>query len=143
MDHELKPIKVEKEFMEPNYEYIKRELLNVLSRVITERNLHKIDQNIAIKFTVDHRKFYFNSDISVLKSIKSLQPMINKMMEDFAAFIPADETSDKSGRAFIGKKKIDVKMNKSKQIYGSTYVEIPTCIKNKKSCVNIKNVLSC
>ena len=49
----------------------------------------------------------------------------------------------KSGGAFTGIIKIDVKMSKSKQIYGSSYVELPKFIKNKKACVNIKNVLSC
>ena len=39
--------------------------------------------------------------------------------------------------------KIDVKMSKSKQIYGGSYVELPKFIKNKKACINIKNVLSC
>ena len=68
--------------------------------------------------------------------------MINKMLPDFAALIPADETSYKSGGAFTGIMKIDVKVNKSKQVYGGTSIESSTFIKCKKACVNIKNVLS-
>ena len=107
-------------------------------KATTEHNLYKITQYITIKFTVDYRKFYFNSEISVLKSVESLQPMINKIMEDFEACIPRDGSSYKSGGV-----KIDVKMNKSKQIYGDSYVDLPAFIKNKKARVNIKNVLSC
>ena len=135
-------VTVEKEMIEPNYEYIKREISNIFYKAITERNLYKISQYITIKFTIDSIKYYFNSDISVLKSVKSLQPMINSILDEFELFINSG-IGHKSGGAFTGIIKIDVKMNKSKQIYGASYVELPKFIKNKKACINIKNVLSC
>lgn len=100
--------------MEPNYEYIKRELSSVFSSEIKKRNLRKLIQYITIKFSVDHRKFCFKSNIEVLVTVKSLQPTINKMMEDFASFIPT-EAGYKSGGAFTGIMKIDVKMSRSKR----------------------------
>ena len=61
-------------------------------------------------------------------------------MDEFEKFINSG-IGHKSGGAFTGIIKIDVKMSKSKQIYGGSYIELPKFIKNKKACVNIKNVL--
>jgi DNA polymerase III alpha subunit len=38
--------------------------------------------------------------------------------------------------------KMEIKMSKSKNIYGGLYVELPEHIKSKKACVNIVNLLS-
>ena len=81
LDHDFNPIKVKKEFVESNYEYITRELFNIFFKAITECNSFKITQYITIKSTVDYRKSYFNSDISVLKTVKSLLPMINTILK--------------------------------------------------------------
>ena len=76
--------------------------------------------------------------MSVLKTVKSIQPMINKMMEDFEAFIPRDGGRYKSGGAVMGIIKTDVEINNSKQIYRGSYFELPALMKNKKACVNTK-----
>ena len=68
--------------------------------------------------------------------------MITNILDEFELFINSG-IGHKSGGAFTGIIKVDVKMNKSKQIYGGSYQELPTFIKNKKACINIKNVLSC
>lgn len=109
----------------------------ILYKAIIERNLYKITQYITIKFTVDYKIFYFNSDISVLKSVKSLQPMINLIMQDFENFIP-NQSHHKSGGAFTGIIKVDVKMNKSKQIYGGSYVELQNLSRIKKRVLTLR-----
>ena len=116
---------VEKELIEPNYEDLKREMYNTFFNAIIGRNLYKISQYITIKFTIDNIKYYFNSDISVLKSDKSLQPMINKILEEFDLFINSG-IGHKSVGAFTGIIKVDVKINKSKQIYVGSYQELST-----------------
>ena len=44
-----------------------------------------------------------------------------------------------SGGVFGGIIKTEVKLSKSKNIFGGSYVELPEKIKNKQACVNIKN----
>ena len=61
----------------------------------------------TIKFTADNKNLNFNFAISVLKIIKKLQPMINKIMDDFAIFLDS-QSGAKSGGTFTGIIKIKV-----------------------------------
>ena len=67
--------------------------------------------------------------------------MVGELLREFEAFVEIMNTSG-SG-PFRGITKIDVKLNKSKNIYGASFIELPLEIKNKKACININNQLSC
>ena len=69
--------------------------------------------------------------------------MIDELLRQFEAYLELMNTCG-SG-PFRGITTIDVKLNKSKNIYGSgsSFIELPDEIKAKKACININNQLSC
>ena len=134
------------EFFKLNSVNIKRELIKIFTKEITQNNKNlKITQYITIKYLVEINgellDRWFSSDSQVLKSVKSLDVMVGELLREFEAFVEIMNTVG-SG-PFRGITKIDVKLNKSKNIYGSSFIELPLEIKNKKACININNQLSC
>jgi hypothetical protein len=84
------------------------------------------------------REVYFNSEIQVLTSVKRIDSIINDVIVNFLKLI--EEMNNRgSGGVFAGIIKTEVKMSKSKNIFGGSYIELPEKIKNKQACVNIKN----
>jgi hypothetical protein len=136
---------------EPNYNYIKTTLRNVFTREVTNNSKNlKISQYVTIKYQVkrsvddvgeeDELIRYFNSDISVLTSVKIIEGIINNIIASFEKEI--DETNKNHSGSLDKIIKMEIKMSKSKNIYGGLYVELPEHIKSKKACVNIVNLLS-
>ena len=112
-------------FYTPNYVYIKRDLLKIFTKEITQNNKNlKITQYITIKYLVEINgellDRWFSSDSQVLKSVKSLDVMVDELLRQFEAFVELMNTCG-SG-PFRGINKIDVKLNKSKNIYGSSFI---------------------
>ena len=130
------------EIIVPNYNFIKQLLKHHLSNYISNNNDNKkITSHLTFKIRVknngdDHYK-YFNTEIYVLKSLKSIEVYINKLLETFTNWLNELYNAD-----FLGLIKIDIKTVKTKNIYGGDYVELPYFVKCKKACVNIKNIES-
>lgn len=78
MDADFNSIVFKTELINPNYEYIKRESCINFSIAIIERNVFEMTQYTTIKFTIDNWHFHFDSEMPVLISIKTLQPIINE-----------------------------------------------------------------
>lgn len=91
----------------------------------------KVDVNEINKFK------YFNSDIFILKSTRSLQEIIISIIDKFNIWIDNLYNID-----FKGVIKIDIKTVNTKNIYEASYVDLPYFIKCKKACINIKNIES-
>ena len=75
------------QFYKPNSVYIKRELLKIFTKEITQNNKNlKITQYITIKYLVEINgellDRWFNSVPQVLKSVKSLDVMVVNYYEN-------------------------------------------------------------
>ena len=146
----------------PNETFIKNRLTNIFTNEITTNNKNlKISQFITIKYLIhdgqpvidneyldmldnktynkdEYKAVYFNSDINVLTSVKRIDTIVNDIVDAFMKHL--EEMNNKgSGGVFAGIIKTEVKMSKSKNIFGGSYVELPEKIKNKQACINIKN----
>ena len=148
--------------IQPNETFIKNRLTNIFINEITNNSKNlKISQFVTIKYlisdgseevdnnymekldnrTYDKKEFkevYFNSEIEVLTSVKKIDSIINNTIGQFMKQLE-EMSQNGSGGVFGGIIKTEVKMSKSKNIFGGSYVELPEKIKNKKACVNIKN----
>lgn len=146
----------------PNETFIKNRLATIFTNEITTNNKNlKISQFVTIKYlitedlgTIDDEYFemlenktydkkyfkeiYFNSEIEVLTSINKIDFIINNIIIKFMKNLEEMQKSG-SGGVFAGIIKAEVKISKSKNILGGSYVELPLKIKNKQACVNIKN----
>ena len=146
----------------PNETFIKNRLSNIFTNEITTNNKNlKISQFVTIKYlisdsslTIDDEHFeelenktynkkhfkeiYFNSNIEVLTSVNKIDFIINNIIVKFMKDLEEMQKSG-SGGVFAGIIKTEVKMSKSKNILGGSYVDLPLKIKNKQACVNIKN----
>ena len=146
----------------PNETLIKNRLANIFTNEITTNNKNlKISQFVTIKYLIhdgmpvidneylerldsgtynknQYKKIYFNSEINVLTSVKRINDIVNDIIDNFTKEL--EEMSKRgSGGVFAGIIKTEIKMSKSKNIFGGSYVELPEQIKNKKACINIKN----
>ena len=96
-----------------------------LSNYITNNhNNKKITIYLTFKIKVEknndiHYK-YFNSEIYVLKSLKSLDSYIDKLLETFSNWLDELYNVD-----FLGLIKIYIKSIKQANIYGGNFVELP------------------
>ena len=148
--------------IQPNETFIKSRLTNIFINEITNNSKNlKISQFVTIKYlisdgseevdnnymekldnrTYDKKEFkevYFNSEIEVLTSVKKIDSIINNTIGQFMKQLE-EMSQNGSGGVFGGIIKTEVKMSKSKNIFGGSYVELPEKIKNKQACVNIKN----
>ena len=148
--------------IQPNETFIKNRLTNIFTNEITNNSKNlKISQFVTIKYlisdgseevdnnymekidnrTYDKKEFkevYFNAEIEVLTSVKKIDSIINNTIGQFMKQLE-EMSGNGSGGVFGGIIKTEVKMSKSKNIFGGSYVELPEKIKNKKACVNIKN----
>lgn len=146
----------------PHETFLKNRLTNIFTNEITTNNKNlKISQFVTIKYLIhdgppdidneyldmldsgtydknEYKTVYFNSEISVLTSVKRIDTIINEIIEKFMNDIEQMNIRG-SGGAFAGIIKTEVKMSKSKNIFGGSYVELPEKIKNKQACINIKN----
>ena len=139
----------------PNETFIKNRLTNIFTNEITTNNKNlKISQFVTIKYLIhdgqpvidndyldmldnktynkdEYKAVYFNSDINVLTSVKRNDTIIHDIMQ---AFIKELEEMSKrgSGGVFAGIIKTEVKMSKSKNIFGGSYVELPEKLKINK-----------
>ena len=132
----------------PNYTYIKMRLREIFHNEIknNSKNL-KLLTYATIKYCkkpstiLDKNNIkienirYFNSNNFSLTSIKKSEQEIQNIIDQFHNHLEDSKDSD----PFTGIIKMDVKLSKSKNIYGGSFVELPEKIKNKKACVNIKN----
>ena len=76
--------------------------------------------------------YSYDSDIIVLKTIKSLDYLINDILINFENYI---ETSKNKSGPFHSLERIEIKITKTKNIYGASFIELPINIKNKQACV--------
>ena len=111
-----------------------------LSNYITSNNNNKkitiyLTFKIKVKKHNDIHFKYFNTEIYVLKSLKSLYDYIIKLLDNFTNWLDELYNVD-----FLGVIKIDIKTIKQSNIYGGEFVDLPYFIKCKKACINIKNV---
>lgn len=109
----------------------------------------KILQYLTIKYYIKlddpdtglqiFRPIYFNSNTEALKSVRSVDALINNIFDEF---IDDMETVSRQGSgSFGGIVKLEIKISRSKNIYGGEWVDLPEKIKYKQACVNIENVL--
>jgi hypothetical protein len=132
----------------PNYNYIKNRIREVFINEITRNNKNlRILSYVTIKHcknpsTILRKSLikpdnirYFNSENISLTNIKKSEQIISKLVDDFHNHL--EDSADSS--PFTGIMKIDIKLSKSKNIFGGSFVELPENIKNKRACVNIKN----
>ena len=148
--------------IKPNESFIKNRVLNILDNEVknNSKNL-KMSYFMTIKYLIsstindiddeyinnlqlgtydkkDFKQVYFNSEITSLTSIKRNELIINDVLNKFQEHLE-EMNHQGSGGMFAGILKVEVKMSKSKNIFGGSYVELPDKIKNKRACVNIKN----
>lgn len=134
--------------IKPNYTYIRNRLINIYQNELNnnKKNL-RVLSFITIKYCIEpssiiKKEFidskdtrYYNSETNSITSFKKIDEYVNFIIQDFHKDIENKPSSD----PFSGIIKIDVKISKSKNIIGGSFVELPQKIKNKKACVNIKN----
>ena len=84
--------------------------------------------------------YSYDSNIIVLKTIKSLDYLINDILINFENYI---EISRNNSGPFHSLETVEIKITKTKNIYGASFIELPINIKSKQACVNINNLLSC
>ena len=158
----FKPENSEELIIAPHETLIKNRLTNIFINEITTNNKNlKISQFVTIKYLIhdgepviendyldmldskaynkdEYKEVYFNSGITVLTSIKRVEAIVNDIINAFRNEVEQMNNRG-SGGVFAGIIKTEVKMSKSKNIFGGSYVELPEKIKNKQACVNIKN----
>lgn len=91
--------------------------------------LPKDDTTEIKSFSTENYVFFQNTDFNEIFS-KVVDKLLNKISE----FQERD-----SGWSFLSNKYLEVNINKYNPLRASNYIELPTFIKNKRACINIRN----
>lgn len=135
---------------ELNNKYLSQILINRLTNEYTKiksdtSGKYSLKSYIVIKclmMYVDdeevlYKNHYFNSSISDIVSTNNIKEFVKNVIEAFKESLTGSNTG--SGWAFSKFIKFTIATQKTKSIFGKSYIKLPQAIINKKACVNIKN----
>jgi hypothetical protein len=116
-------VKLENEFLNSDRKF------NIVVFIVVFYNVIKSDGSKEIR--------HFNSNTMYITSFKVIGEFVDELFEMFLNNLEAcQNNSDVVFDKFI---EFQISTSKSKSIAGKSYIELPTWIKNKQVCVNIKN----
>ena len=130
----------------PNYlSYVKNMVFELIENYLIESNI-KIQLILNVLTSIgDYGEENYREDNTYLNSITKLITQsnnLNEIYEEIRDHILESFSSYEgrgSGWKFMGIEYLEILITKVKHFGGSSYIELPLEIKNKKACVNVKN----
>ena len=130
----------------PNYlSYVKDMVFELIENYLIESNI-KIQLILNVLTSIgDYGEENYREDNTYLNSITKLiteSNNLNEIYEEITDHILESFSSYEgrgSGWKFMGIQYLEILITKVKHFGGSSYIELPSEIKNKKACVNVQN----
>ena len=130
----------------PNYlSYVKNMVFELIENYLIESNI-KIQLILNVLTSIgDYGEENYREDNTYLHSITKLITQsnnLNEIYEEITDHILESFSSYEgrgSGWKFMGIQYLEISITKVKHFGGSSYIDLPSEIKNKKACVNVQN----